>query len=126
MGAVLILHGCQKLLGWFGAPAMDAYVKSFSRAGAWAGAPGWVYYIGVLELIGGILLVLGLFTRVVAVQLVGFLAIAAFVVHWPVGYFWSRPGGGWEMPLSWMIICLVILIRGGGAYSLDRKLGKEV
>jgi putative oxidoreductase len=46
------------------------------------------------------------------------------VAHWAQGFGWSR--GGWEYPLFWALIILAIALRGGGPYSLDRKLGWEL
>ena len=56
-------------------------------------------------------------------MVVGFMAVAAFYVHWGNGFFWNK--GGYEYPLMWGILALMILIRGAGAYSVDRKLGRE-
>lgn len=72
---------------------------------------------------GGFLLVVGLLTRLVAVQAVIFMAVGAFLVHWPIGWFWT--GRGAELPVSWLILYLVILAHGGGKFSLDRKLGRQ-
>lgn len=123
MGLLFVPHGAQKLFQWFGGRPIEAYVKSFSRMGEFWGQSGWVYYIGCLEFFGGLLLAVGLFTRVVAVQFVCFMAMAVFVANAPRGWFWTQ--GGIEAPLSWGIVCFVILIHGGGAYSLDRAMGKE-
>ena len=51
-------------------------------------------------------------------------AVITFVAHWPQGFAWSR--GGWEYPLFWGLILFAIALRGGGPYSLDRKLGWEL
>ena len=50
--------------------------------------------------------------------------VITFVAHWPNGFGWTR--GGWEYPLFWGLIILAIGLRGGGPYSLDRKLGWEL
>jgi putative oxidoreductase len=124
MGFVFIPHGCQKLFGWFGAPAMEQYVQSFGRMASWASSASWVYYIGVLEVVGGIALVVGFLTRFFAAQFVGFMIIAAFVNHWSLGFFWANRG--FELPLSWAVICFVLLIHGGGKWSVDRAMGREI
>lgn len=123
MGLFFVPHGAQKLFQWFGGRPLEDYVKSFSRMGEFWGQPGWVYYIGCLEFFGGLLMAFGLLTRVVALQFVCFMAMAAFVANASRGWFWTQ--GGIEAPLSWGIVCLVILIHGGGAYSVDRAIGKE-
>ncbi len=123
MGAILVPHGMQKLLGMYGAPPMEGYLKSFALAGSWASSPFWVYYIGTIELIGGICLAVGLLTRLWALQAVLFMAVGAFLVHWPNGWFWTARG--FEVPLTWGVIYFAILIKGGGKWSVDRALGKE-
>ncbi len=117
-GALLIPHGYVKLFG--GAMAGTAgFMDSLGLS------PGvfWVWVIALLEFFGGIMLVVGLLTRPIAAMVLGFMAVAAFYVHWGNGFFWNA--GGYEYPLMWGILALVVLARGGGEYSLDRKLGRE-
>jgi putative oxidoreductase len=75
------------------------------------------------ETIGGVLIAIGLFTRPVAALLVIEFLILLFVVHIPRGYGMALNGA--EFPLMWLLMLVVILLRGGGPYSLDRKIGKE-
>ena len=82
------------------------------------------YAVFFLETIGAVLIILGLFTRFIAAALAVEFAIITFVAHWPQGFTWSR--GGWEYPLFWGLIFFAIALRGGGPYSLDRKLGWEL
>jgi putative oxidoreductase len=86
-------------------------------------ALGWAYYLGALEFFGGILLVLGFLTRPVAAPFAGFMYVAAFHYNITRGYWWTL--GGTEMPLLLLAIAPVMLVRGGGEYSLDRKWGRE-
>jgi len=124
MGLFFVPHGAQKLFGWFGGAPLAGYVKFFGGAlGETFGSAGWVYYIGGLEFFGGLMLAFGLLTRLVAVQLVGFMAVAAFVANWPRGWFWTK--GGTEAPLTWGLVCLAILIIGAGKHSIDARIGKE-
>lgn len=128
-GAMLIPHGYVKLFA--GATKGTAFFMAMTlgghgKAGAGPFAESWLpiaYYIGALELVGGALLVVGLFTRVIAIQVVVFMFVGMALVHWNFGYFWNK--AGWEMPLMWMILAIVVLIRGGGDMSIDKKLGKE-
>jgi putative oxidoreductase len=127
MGCLFIPHGLQKLFGAFGAPTIDQFSAGFGKAlGPAFGTHFWVYAIGSLELFGGCLLVVGLFTRPVAALFFGFMATAACIAQVPNGWFWTRPGGGVEMPVSWGIVCLVILVNGSGKWSIDRMIGKEL
>ncbi|MGE5546480.1 MAG: DoxX family protein [Solirubrobacterales bacterium] len=116
-GAALIPHGWGKLIGG-GLPATAA---AFEKMGL---HPGLATYIGILELIGGTCLALGLLTRFWAAQVVGFMAVATFYVHWSNGYQWTNKG--WEYPAFWMIAALAVLIRGAGPLSIDRLLPREL
>jgi putative oxidoreductase len=121
-GAWYIPHGMQKLFGAFGGPGIAGNAAIFDKVGF---GPGmfWGTLVGCTEFFGGILLILGLLTRPVAFMFVVFMYVAAFHFNVRFGYFWTK--GGMEMPLLLLAIALVILVRGGGEYSLDRKLGRE-
>ena len=83
----------------------------------------WALALGSLEFFGGILLALGLFTRPLAAAVVVFMAIAV-LHHLPSSFFW--PDGGVEYPLLWGVVALSFAVRGGGRYSFDAKLGREI
>jgi putative oxidoreductase len=121
IGLILIPHGAQKLFGWFGGMGFERFVQLFSNLGYKPGAL-WVTLVALTEFVGGILLVLGLFTRLAALALVIFMIVA---VHFTSGkgFFWTA--GGLEYSLLILLVGLVFLIRGAGEYSLDRKLGRE-
>ena len=76
------------------------------------------------ETIGGVLIAIGLFTRPVAALIVIEFLTLLFVVHIPRGYGVGL--GGAEFPLMWLLILIAVMLRGGGPYSVDRKIGKEV
>jgi putative oxidoreductase len=84
----------------------------------------WAYVTMGLETIGGICLLIGLFTRFFAAALAIEMLIALLFVHLPKGY--AIGGGGYEYVLLIGAVCLVFAIRGGGPYSVDRLLGKEL
>jgi putative oxidoreductase len=118
-GAMLIPHGWAKLVS--GSPA--GLAQGLAKMGL-EPAYALATYIGVLELVGGAMLAIGLLTRFVAAQVIGFMAVAVFKVHWGAGFFWAK--GGYEYPLFWGLMALAILIRGGGELSLDSRIGKEL
>lgn len=118
VGGVLLTHGWLKLMG--GAQAFAT--SSMARRGI-EPALLWAYVIIFMETVGALCIMTGLFTRVIAAGLVIEFAVI-MQQQWPRGYTWS--GGGWEYPLLWGLIFLAIALRGGGPYSLDRKLGKEI
>ena len=89
------------------------------------GLPPWVAVLaGLVEFGGGLLLALGLVTRVAAALVVGLMTVAIIQVHWSNGFFWTQ--GGYEYPLLWGILALSFVIRGGGRFSLDALIGREI
>jgi len=72
------------------------------------------------------MIMLGLFTRFFAAAIAIEFALITFVAHWPNGFGWTNPRGGWEYPFLWGLIFVAIALRGGGPYSLDRKIGREL
>jgi putative oxidoreductase len=77
-----------------------------------------------LELVGGACLIVGLFTRFFAAALAVEMGIALIVAHLPKGY--SAATGGYEYVLLIGVVLLAIAMRGGGPYSVDAKIGKEL
>ncbi len=118
-GAMLIPHGWPKIVGG----GVEGFAGGLAQMG-FQPAYALAWYVGLLELVGGALLVVGLLTRLVAIQVVGFMAVAAFVVHWGNGFSWTN--GGFEYPLYWGLVALALVIGGGGRYSLDWLIGREV
>lgn len=121
-GLFFIPHGGRILFNWFGG-SLQGVAQAAESIGLAPGVP-WAYFIGGLEVIGGILLVLGLATRPVALLFFFYMFFGAFFFHARFGYFWT--GGGMEVPLLLTILSVALLLRGGGEYSLDRRLGREV
>ncbi len=126
LGVVMFPHGAQKLLGWFGGFGPAGTIGFFSSLGI----PVPLGWLGILlEFFGAILLVLGLGTRVVALGLIGMIGFAALTLHLKHGFFmnWSgeQAGEGIEYFILFMGIALALVVRGGGAWSVDRALVKE-
>ena len=82
------------------------------------------YYLVFNETVVALLLTVGLFTRLAAVSLVVEFIILILLVHVPRGY--GMAVNGVEFPLFWLLILVAILLRGGGPWSIDRKIGKEI
>ena len=117
LGLILIPHGFAKL---FGNDAVAAS-RNFVNFG-WAYPLAWAYFIGAVEFFGGMLLALGLFTRIVAAAFVIEMAVISFAVLYP-NWSWGRRG--MEYALFMGIVALAIFFRGGGRWSLDRLIGRE-
>src|SRR5882672_8911738 len=103
MGLILIPHGLQKLFGMFGGTGIARFAQIMDGAGY---RPGifWTYVIALTEVLGGLLLVLGLFTRFAALAVVVFMINA---VHFTSakGFFWAQ--GGLEYSLLILVVGLV-------------------
>ena len=114
-GAMLACHGAQKLLGWFGAQHQPA---------PWT----QLWFGGVIELVGGTLIALGLFTRPAALLASGTMAVAYFQFHWKVheagagARFLPIVNGG-ELAVVYCFVFLVFAVSGAGALSLDSRRG---
>ena len=114
-GFTFSLHGFQKLFGMFGGVGgKGAVAAAFSQA--WAA--------GVLEGVGGILLMLGLLTTPVAFLLCGEMAVAYFKAHFPRGPWPIRNGG--ELAVLYCFLFLYLWTAGPGPWSLDRLWRKKV
>jgi putative oxidoreductase len=113
-GSLFTLHGLQKALGLFG-----------GLGGHGAPAQMWSQFwtAGVLESAGGILMVLGLFSRPVAFLLCGEMAVAYFKAHFPRG-FWPIQNGG-ELAVLYCFLWLYFFAAGPGPLSLDRLLRRK-
>jgi putative oxidoreductase len=84
----------------------------------------WAYVVMFLESVGGVCLIIGLFTRFIAAALAIEMLVALLFVHLPKGY--AAGGGGYEYVLLIGAVCFIIAIRGGGPYSVDHVIGKEL
>jgi putative oxidoreductase len=126
VGLALIPHGLRNTFGFFPNTGVRAHniaelAKQLDADGYRPGA-FWARAISVTQLIGGPLLILGLFTRPAAAVVLIFLLVAN-VERWRVGkYFWNQLG--LEYTLMWTIAAYYVLIHGGGLYSLDHWLGR--
>lgn len=111
MGILFLAHAGVKLAVF--TPAGTAqFFESVGLPGALA------YAVIAAELIGGVALLLGVWTRWVSLALVPILLGAIFAVHAGVGFFFTDQGGGWEFPAFWAVALLVQALLGDGAYSL--------
>jgi putative oxidoreductase len=122
LGLILIPHGCQKLFGWFGGMGFEKFAALFDKIGYKPGA-FWVAVVALTELVGGLMLVFGLFTRFAALAVVIFMINAVWFTS-AKGFFWTA--GGSEFSILLLVVALVFLVRGGGNLSIDEKMGREL
>ena len=123
----MLPHGAQKLLGWFGGYGFDGTMAFFTGMGV----PAIVAVLIIMtEFFGGIALIVGAGSRIVALGLSGIMVGATATVHASNGFFMNWSGGqageGFEYHLLAFAISLAVVVKGSGALSLDRQLAKVV
>ena len=122
VGGMLLTHGIIKVM----TTTVTAFAAGgLARRGIEPSLP-LAYVVWFMETVGAICIMVGLFTRLFAAAAVIEFIVIIFVAHWGHGFMWSRPGGGWEYPLLWGLMFFAVALRGGGPYSLDRKIGWEL
>ena len=122
VGGTLLVHGIVKLMG----PGIEAFAaNSMARRGI-EPALAAAYAVYVLETVGAVAIILGLFTRLFAAAIAIEFVVITVVASGPNGFGWTNQGGGWEYPFLWGMIFFAIALRGGGPYSLDRAIGREL
>jgi len=90
------------------------------------GLPGALAYLTMAaELTGAIALILGVYTRFVAIALIPILLGAIVTVHWSAGFFFTNANGGWEFPAFWIIGLLALALVGDGAFALKPSIAKK-
>ncbi|MFD9812458.1 DoxX family protein [Streptomyces sp. NPDC059080] len=115
IGATMAAHGAQKLFGWFGGPGLDGTGQFFTMSGYPAGHTMAVV-AGLSEVLGGLGLVVGLFTPLAAAAVVGTM-INALAVKWGGGFFAPK---GVEYELLLTLGAAALALTGPGRYALDR------
>ena len=122
VAGTLFTHGFTKLT----TGVIAAFASgSMARRGLEPAVP-LAYIVFFNEGIGTVLVALGLFTRLVATSIAIEMFILTFLGHFANGFNWTNARGGWELPLVWGLCFFAIALRGGGPYSLDRLLGREL
>jgi putative oxidoreductase len=125
LGVVYFAHGAQKMLGWFGGFGFHATIGFFMHMGM----PAAVAFLVICtEFFGGLGLIVGLLTRIAALGIGVEMIGAIFMVHLQNGFFmnWmgNQKGEGFEYHLLAIAVAAALLLRGAGAFSLDRTLSK--
>lgn len=124
LGIVFFPHGAQKVFGWFGGHGFAGTMHHFT---ANMGLPYLVALLVILiEFLGSLALIAGALTRLAALGIAAVMVGAIVTVHWKFGFFMNwfgqQPGEGFEYHLLAVGIALALMIKGGGAASVDRAL----
>lgn len=117
-GLILAVHGWGKI-----ARGAEAMAPAFVKMG-YEHPVALVYLLILVEFFGGIAIAAGLFTRFFAAAVTIEMAVITFVHYLPNGFSWLNRG--YEFTLMWGLVSLAILVRGGGPWSLDRRMGVEL
>ena len=113
LGVLLLAHAGLKVFVFTPAGAAG-YFSSL-------GLPGGLAYLTIAaETLGGIALIIGFQTSLVALLLVPVLLGAAILAHGPYGFWFNNEGGGWEYPAFWALALFVQSLLGGGAYAVTK------
>lgn len=114
VGILFVAHGLLKVLV-FTIPGTVSFFES-------VGFPGFLAYVTIVaEIGGGLALIVGAYTRTVALALLPVMLGATFV-HSGNGWLFMSEGGGWEFPAFWTAALVVITLLGGGAYTLRHRM----
>jgi putative oxidoreductase len=121
-------HGAQKMLGWFGGYGFSGTMGFFTQQ---MGIPFIFALLAILaEFLGSLGLITGLLSRVAAFGIASVMVVAVLTTHFGNGFFmnWygNQKGEGFEYHLLAIALALIVIIRGSGAFSLDRILAKKV
>jgi len=88
------------------------------------GFPGPLAYLVIAaELLGGLALIAGIWTRWVSIALIPVLLGSIYAPHGAAGFFFSNPNGGWEFPAFWVVALAALALLGNGAYALQKARG---
>src|SRR5579862_10050954 len=127
LGVVFFAHGAQKMLGWFGGYGFKGTMGAFTHM---MHIPAPFAFLAIAaEFFGGLGLIVGLLTRVAAFGITVNMLVAIFTVHMVNGFFmnWTgqQKGEGFEYHLLVLAMTIALMIRGAGAFSIDRVIAGE-
>lgn len=122
-GIIFAAHGAQKLFAWFGGYGLEGTGQWMESIGL---APGFLMALmaGSAEFFGGLFLIVGLLTRPASFVLAITMVVAIFTTHIDNGLFMSN--NGYEFGLALLAITLALVIQGGGKFSLDNVINRNL
>jgi putative oxidoreductase len=124
IGLILFPHGAQKVFGWFGGPGFTNVMNYFTQT---ANLPRIIaFLVIVIEFVGSLCMILGFATRLWSIAIIILFTGIIFKAHVANGFFmnWfgNQSGEGYEYHLLIIGLALIVLLNGGGKYSLDKYL----
>jgi len=127
LGLVMLPHGAQKMLGWFGGYGFSGTYGFMTKQ---LGVPGIFAVLAILaEFVGAIALIAGVASRAAALGIASVMLVAIAMVHLPNGFFmnWTgaQAGEGFEYHLLALALSAIVLVKGGGKHSVDRAVTRQ-
>ncbi len=124
LGTIFIAHGAQKVFGSFGGPGLSRWTTLSQLAPFPFMRPAWLWLAmdALSELGGGVLILLGLFTRAGAFLIACAMLTAIIGIHWPHFFLDNR---GLEFAMALFAMAITLLISGGGQASIDRLIARQ-
>lgn len=128
LGIVMLPHGAQKLLGWFGGFGFAGTMGFFTEQ---MHIPAVLAFLVIMaESFGSLGLIVGFLTRVAAFGIACIMVVAIAMVHWPHGFFMNwfgkQAGEGFEYHLLVLGIAVVLMVAGAGKWSADQVIAKKL
>src|ERR1700740_3256342 len=128
LGLIFFAHGAQKMLGWYGGAGLAKSMRTFTKDLRLPSALAFLVIAG--EFLGGVGLIVGLFSRIAALVIAVTMLGAITTVHFRFGLFLNWFGGqgghGIEYHLLAIALALVVLVKGAGVFSIDRIVYEHV
>jgi len=120
LGTIMFAHGAQKVFGWWGGSGFNQWINQ--AAPFQEMRPSWIWMgaAALSELVGGSMVLIGLYTRIGAFLISCVMLTAILGVHWRSGFFITA--GGFEYPLALFGMAAALLIHGGGSASIDSQM----
>jgi len=120
LGTIMFAHGAQKVFGWWGGSGFNQWINQ--AAPFQEMRPSWIWMgaAALSELVGGTMVLIGLYTRIGAFLISCVMLTAILGVHWRSGFFITA--GGFEYPLALFGMAAALLIHGGGSASIDSQM----
>jgi putative oxidoreductase len=127
LGVVFFPHGMQKLIGWYGGYGFTGSMGFFTDT---LHIPVIFAFLAIMaEGLGSLGLITGLLTRVAAFGIGVNMVVAVYMLHWQHGFFMNwfgqQKGEGFEFHLLVIAMAIALIIKGGGALSVDRALAEK-
>jgi putative oxidoreductase len=124
VGLYVAGHGAQKLFGWFGGPGLAAIIGAFGSGLGFRPARLWATSLAASEVVGGLLMAIGLLGPLGPIAVAGTMLGAAVFGHGSKGPWAAR--GGYELAATNLAVALAVALLGVGRFSVDTWLGLAV